>query len=219
MTDWLLKRTTGSGILMLNAEVLRSQRLTADLKCVLRLYVDDRWWCQHQEHFLNVSLDFRGTLLKFTFLLSEVVSCRSDVDWHKRAASFCVFVYLCAFSVFLFLCIWEFLWYYMFSVFKSVFVHFCCVLCVFLYIFLAFLVCFGVFLMCVFIFLCVFFCELVGKQISTYTWTEDESRPRTQTTSSSGADPDKGTFPRIFSLTFFYNTWRSFCYVHSFLTE
>lgn len=42
MTDWLLKRTTGSGILMLNAEVLRSQRLTADLKCVLRLYVDDR---------------------------------------------------------------------------------------------------------------------------------------------------------------------------------
>lgn len=74
----------------------------------------------------------------------------------------------------------------MFSVFKSVFVHFCFVLCVFLYIFLAFLVCFGVFLMCVFIFLCVFFCELVGKQISTYTWTEDESQPRTQTTSSSG---------------------------------
>lgn len=42
MTDWLLKRSTGSGILMLNAEMLRSQRLTADLKCVLRLYVDDR---------------------------------------------------------------------------------------------------------------------------------------------------------------------------------
>lgn len=49
---------------------------------------------------LNVSLDFRGTLLKFTFLLSEVVSCRSDVDCHKKPASFCVFVYLCAFSVY-----------------------------------------------------------------------------------------------------------------------
>lgn len=54
-----------------------------------------------------------------------------------------------------------------------------------------------IFDVCLYIFACVF-CELVGKQISTYTWTEDESRPRTQTTSSSGADPDKGTFPRIF---------------------
>lgn len=129
-------------------------------------------------------------------------------------------MYLCAFSIFLFLCICEFLCYCMFSVFKSDFMHFwLCFMCFSLIFFLAFFVCFGVFLMCVFIFLCVFFCELVGKQISTYTWTEDESRPRTQTTSSSGADPDKGTFPRIFSLTFFYNTRRSFCYVHSFLRE
>lgn len=75
----------------------------------------------------------------------------------------------------------------MFSVFKSDFMHFwLCFMCFSLIFFLAFFVCFGVFLMCVFIFLCVFFCELVGKQISTYTWTEDESQPRTQTTSSSG---------------------------------
>lgn len=70
----------------------------------------------------------------------------------------------------------------MFSVFKSVFVHFCFVLCVFLYIFLAFLVCFGVFLMCVFIFLRVFFVSWLvnrfpptpGRRMSL----DPEHRPR-----------------------------------------
>lgn len=65
---------------------------------------------------------------------------------------------MCVFCVFLFLCICEFLWYCMFSVFKSDFMHFwLCFMCFSIIFFLAFLVCFGVFLMCVFIFLRVFF--------------------------------------------------------------
>ena len=191
-----LKRTTGSGILMLNTEMLSSQRLSADLKSVLRLHVDDRWWC-HQEHLSKCQLRIQRNFIQLYF----------PAVWSRLTQESCLLLCFCVF-----MCVFCYFCFY-------VFVSFCdivCFLCLsqFLCIFVVFCV-FLAFFFCIFfcVFWCIFdvsfyifwciFCELVGKQISTYTWIEDESRPRTQTTSSSGADPDKGTFPRHFSLTFF----------------
>lgn len=82
----------------------------------------------------------------------------------------------------------------MFSVFKSVFV------CFFFSMFCVFR---GI--VVVYFYVSVWF--FVSWLVSTHTRMEDESRPRTQTPPlSSDAGPDKGTFPRHFSVTFFYKT-------------